>query len=75
MTSQKAIEPAASRVNMISSVAYANWFSGVYQDPKNQIFSFAVSPMGGSREAFANFLATERTRLGALIKARGITIE
>jgi len=27
----------------VKSVAYANWFGGAYQDPHNQIFSFAVS--------------------------------
>ena len=33
-----------ANVQGVSAVAYANWFSGVYQDPKNQVFSFAVSP-------------------------------
>ncbi|GAA0716816.1 ABC transporter permease [Dokdonella soli] len=28
----------------IKEVAYANWFGGAYQDPHNQIFTFAVSP-------------------------------
>ena len=28
----------------VKSVAYANWFGGAYQDPHNQIFSFAVGP-------------------------------
>jgi tripartite-type tricarboxylate transporter receptor subunit TctC len=37
--------------------------------------SFALIPMGGSRESFAAFLASERTRLGALIKTRSIPIE
>ncbi|WP_266157374.1 ABC transporter permease [Dyella silvatica] len=27
----------------VKSVAYVNWFGGAYQDPHNQIFSFAVS--------------------------------
>jgi putative ABC transport system permease protein len=27
----------------VKSVAYANWFGGAYQDPHNQIFTFAVS--------------------------------
>ncbi|HEX7814422.1 ABC transporter permease [Dyella sp.] len=27
----------------VASVAYANWFGGAYQDPHNQVFSFAVS--------------------------------
>lgn len=28
----------------VASVASANWFGGVYQDPRNQVVSFAVSP-------------------------------
>ncbi|WP_266170695.1 ABC transporter permease [Dyella subtropica] len=31
-------------VNGVKDVAYANWFGGAYQDPHNQIFTFAVSP-------------------------------
>ncbi|GAB2535517.1 ABC transporter permease [Rhodanobacter koreensis] len=31
-------------VNGIKDVAYANWFGGAYQDPHNQVFTFAVSP-------------------------------
>jgi putative ABC transport system permease protein len=30
-------------VHGVKSVAYANWFGGAYQDPHNQIFTFAVS--------------------------------
>ena len=32
-----------ARVPGVKSVAYANWFGGAYQDPHNQIFTFAVS--------------------------------
>src|SRR5258706_52923 len=28
----------------VKEVAFANWFGGAYQDPHNQIFTFAVSP-------------------------------
>ena len=28
----------------VKAVTYANWFGGAYQDPHNQIFSFAVAP-------------------------------
>ena len=31
-------------VDGVKAVAYANWFGGAYQDPHNQIFTFAVSP-------------------------------
>jgi len=33
-----------STVPGVTEVASANWFGGVYQDPKNQVISFAVSP-------------------------------
>ena len=32
------------RVSGVKAVAYANWFGGAYQDPHQQVFSFAVSP-------------------------------
>ncbi|NZA26971.1 ABC transporter permease [Luteimonas sp. SJ-92] len=32
-----------ARVDNIEAVTYANWFGGAYQDPRNQIFSFAVA--------------------------------
>ncbi|MDE2347930.1 MAG: ABC transporter permease [Gammaproteobacteria bacterium] len=40
----QSLEAAISRVPGVKEVAYANWFGGAYQDPHNQIFSFAVSP-------------------------------
>ena len=33
-----------AQVPGVRDVAYANWFGGAYQDPHNQIFTFAVSP-------------------------------
>lgn len=33
-----------ARVDGVKDVAYANWFGGAYQDPHNQVFTFAVSP-------------------------------
>lgn len=33
-----------ARVSGVAGVASANWFGGVYQDAKNQVVSFAVSP-------------------------------
>jgi putative ABC transport system permease protein len=33
-----------ARVNGVKDVASANWFGGAYQDPHNQVFTFAVSP-------------------------------
>ncbi|MEO5811198.1 MAG: FtsX-like permease family protein [Rhodanobacter sp.] len=33
-----------AQVPGVKDVAYANWFGGAYQDPRNQIFTFAVSP-------------------------------
>lgn len=31
-------------VDGVEAVTYANWFGAAYQDPRNQIFSFAVAP-------------------------------
>src|SRR3546814_14084014 len=39
-----ALEPRIAQVDGVKAVAHANWFGGAYQDPRNQIFSFAVSP-------------------------------
>ena len=33
-----------AQVPGVKDVAHANWFGGAYQDPHNQIFTFAVSP-------------------------------
>lgn len=58
----------------VSDVASANWFGGVYQDPKNQVISFAVSPnylslypelsLPGDQLAVWN-----KTRTGAIVGA------
>jgi len=56
----------------VKTVSYANWFGGAYQDPHNQVFSFAVAPnyldvypemavSAADRRAFAD------TRTGVLI--------
>src|SRR5690606_8541344 len=36
--------PRIQQVDGVADVTYANWFGGAYQDPRNQIFSFAVAP-------------------------------
>ena len=38
------LAPQIERVDGVKAVAYANWFGGAYQDPHNQVFSFAVAP-------------------------------
>jgi putative ABC transport system permease protein len=56
----------------VKTVTYANWFGGAYQDPHNQVFSFAVPPSyldlypevavtDAERKAFVE------TRTGALV--------
>ena len=56
----------------VKLVTYANWFGGAYQDPHNQVFSFAVAPnyldlypemsvSQAERKAFAD------TRTGVLV--------
>ena len=36
--------PRIKQVEGVADTTYANWFGGAYQDPRNQIFSFAVAP-------------------------------
>ena len=43
-TLPKSLEAQIARVEGVKSVTYANWFGGAYQDPHNQVFSFAVPP-------------------------------
>ncbi|MGO4261656.1 ABC transporter permease [Lysobacter sp. TAB13] len=61
-----------AQVPGVKQVTYANWFGGAYQDPHNQIFSFAVATNyldlypeiavpANQRKAF------EATRTGALV--------
>lgn len=42
---------------------------------KERFATFSVAPVGGTREAFAKFLETDRTRLGNVIKSRGINLD
>lgn len=42
-TLPKSLEPKIAAVSGVKDVAYANWFGGAYQDPHNQVFTFAVS--------------------------------
>jgi putative ABC transport system permease protein len=68
----QSLEAQIARVDGVKSVTYANWFGGAYQDPHNQVFSFAVAPnyldlypeiavTEAERKAFAD------TRTGALV--------
>jgi putative ABC transport system permease protein len=40
----QALEARMEQVPGARTVTYANWFGGAYQDPHNQVFSFAVAP-------------------------------
>jgi putative ABC transport system permease protein len=56
----------------VKDVAYANWFGGAYQDPHNQVFSFAVSPNYVDIYPEVSISAAERkafedTRTGVLV--------
>ena len=39
----KSLQARIAQVPGVKEVAHANWFGGAYQDPHNQIFTFAVS--------------------------------
>ncbi len=61
-------------VHGVKDVAYANYFGGVYQDPKNQVFSIAVSPNYLDLYSEITLPADQRaawnaTRTGAIVGA------
>ena len=43
-TLPQSLEMQIAKVPGVKTVTYANWFGGAYQDPHNQVFSFAVAP-------------------------------
>jgi putative ABC transport system permease protein len=43
-TLPQSLEAQMAQVPGVKSVTYANWFGGAYQDPHNEVFSFAVAP-------------------------------
>lgn len=58
----------------VAAVASANWFGGVYQDPRNQVISFAVSPNYFDLYPELTLPADQRaewdrTRVGAVVGA------
>jgi len=74
-TLPQSLHAQIARVDGVKAVTYANWFGGAYQDPHNQVFSFAVAPnyldiysevvvSDAERKAFAE------TRTGALVGAQ-----
>jgi len=69
------LEQQIAAVPGVKRVTYANWFGGAYQDPHNQVFSFAVPPnyldlfpevevSPAERKKF------EETRIGVLVGAQ-----
>jgi putative ABC transport system permease protein len=71
-TLPQSLEVQIAAVPGVKTVTYANWFGGAYQDPHNQVFSFAVEPnyldlypevqvSDAERKAF------DTTRTGALV--------
>lgn len=71
-TLPQALEAQIAQVPGVKMVTYANWFGGAYQDPHNQVFSFAVEPNYIDIYPEIEVSATERkafddTRTGALV--------
>jgi putative ABC transport system permease protein len=71
-TLPQSLQARMAQVPGVKTVTYANWFGGAYQDPHNQVFSFAVAPnyldlypemsvSDAERKAFAD------TRTGVLV--------
>jgi putative ABC transport system permease protein len=74
-TLPQSLNAQIAQVPGVKKVTYANWFGGAYQDPRNQVFSFAVAPnyldlypeisvSDAERKAFAD------TRTGVLVGER-----
>ncbi|HET6629908.1 MAG TPA: ABC transporter permease [Woeseiaceae bacterium] len=68
----KALAPRIAAVDGVEEVTWANWFGGAYQEPSNQIFSFAIAPnyLDLYPEANVDPAARERfaeTRTGLLV--------
>lgn len=64
--------PRIAAVDGVENVTWANWFGGAYQEPSNQVFSFAVAPnyLDLYPEANLDPAARERfdnTRTGLLV--------
>ncbi|HEX9473915.1 MAG TPA: FtsX-like permease family protein [Steroidobacteraceae bacterium] len=53
----------------VKAVAYANWFGGAYQDPHNQIFTFAVSPNYIDQYPEMELAADQRQKFDANLNA------
>jgi putative ABC transport system permease protein len=71
----QSLQAQIGRVDGVKSVTYANWFGGAYQDPHNQVFSFAVPP--NYLDLYPEVAVTEaerkafnETRTGALVGER-----
>ena len=74
-TLPKSLLGQIERVDGVKAVTHANWFGGAYQDPHNQVFSFAVAP--NYLDLYPEVVVSEdqrkaftETRTGALIGER-----
>ena len=66
------LESQIAAIPGVKRVTFANWFGGAYQDPHNQVFSFAVPPNYLDLFPEVAVTAAERkafneTRIGALV--------
>jgi putative ABC transport system permease protein len=71
-TLPQSLQARIAQVPGVKDVAYANWFGGAYQDPHNQVFSFAVSPNYIDQYPEVSITPAERkafdtTRTGVLV--------
>ncbi|OOG59639.1 ABC transporter permease [Rhodanobacter sp. C03] len=71
-TLPQSLEAQIAKVPGVKMVTYANWFGGAYQDPHNQVFSFAVEPnyldlYPEMQVSPAERKAFDTTRTGALV--------
>jgi len=68
----QSLQAQIAQVPGVKTVTFANWFGGAYQDPHNQVFSFAIAP--NYLDAYPEIQVSEdqrkvfeNTRTGALV--------
>lgn len=57
----------------VDKVSYANWFGGYFQDPKNQIFTFAVDPQSWL-DTHPEFVMSDEERKAFVTTRTGVLV-
>ena len=68
----QSLEAQIAGVPGVAKVTYANWFGGAYQDPHNQVFSFAVPP--GYLDLFPEVEVSDAERKAFVATRTGVLV-